>query len=128
MSGQPELWDLPPHRTGTTWAPYLIQWAPDGVVADLSGARAHLVAKDGMGVTIVDYDTASDEPAKPGIEFHEDTENGTGWWLWIVGDLQHDGVLVLPPGILAYDLKLWLDDEITVDLYGSWPILAGQTP
>ena len=130
MSGQPQLLNLPAHRTGTTWEPFAARWTVDGVPADFSTSRARMVAKDGIGATVLDYDTAATAPTKPGLEFRESPDaNHPGWWLYIVGDLEDDGTLVLPAGTLSYDLKIWFDDGTkAVDIYGSWQIIEGQTP
>lgn len=125
MSGQPELLSLPAHRTGTSWFPFALSWGIAGIPE-----RARMVATDGLGAIILDYDTAATAPTKPGLALIEDPDaDHPGWWLYIIGDLEDDETLILPPGNLSYDLKVWFDDgTIAIDVYGMWPIIGGQTP
>jgi hypothetical protein len=124
MSGVSDFYALPSHRTATTWAPFGVGIEINDVPVDLSGARGRLVAKDAVDTLIVDWDTS--DPEKPGLALREDPTEG--WILWIDGPPPvggADAVLTLPVGILLYELKTWIDDEIAIDLHGTWAILGG---
>lgn len=119
MSGIPPRLVEDPHLSGTTWAGFGLAFKEDGVALDLAGADARMVFRDASGSIVFDWHLS--DPTKPGLAIQEPASG--------VLYVQGPGVLAAAAGTLVWDLKLWLGTgEVTVDLQGVLPIVAGVTP
>lgn len=120
MSGPGEYFRETPHRRGTTWEGFAVQW-PDtnGVPRNLEGVDARMVWVGETGQVVFDWHLS--DPTKPGLS----VENPADGVLKVVGP----GVLDAPVGTLYYDLKVWWPDgEVSIDIRGEQPIFDGPNP
>jgi hypothetical protein len=104
------------HRAGTTWHGYaLTRTESDSTPTDLTGAVARMTWKNSSNAEVMDWTLGN------GLALDNDPTTGI---LYIQGP----GVIDEDPGLLNYDLKVWLaTGEVVVEICGTMRIIEGVT-